>query len=222
LLVSQISPFLDLTVLRFYYDASTGRWILEDDPDETNSKREEESKSNNQSAQERHKGKNSHQSKNSGMTLKQSPKRSVSSLPMPLPPLTIARGQGTMTIDQIEEHGLVLAIQAAHHASRLQQGNISSYSSSSAGMSFNSSRDGDREEAGLPAHNTFTSNQLGTPRERKSGPKFLSRSRSLPSEREDTGDSSLDNEDGYVHVEEKPSAELFLVGLSPPAPSLSL
>ena len=116
-----------------------------------------------------------------------------------------------MTIDQIEEHGLVLAIQAAHHASRLQQGNISSYSSSS-GLNFNSSMDSDREEAGLPAQNTFSSNQLGTPRERKAGQKLLSRSRSLPYEREDTGDTALDIEDGYVHVEEKPSAELFLVG----------
>jgi hypothetical protein len=128
--------------------------------------------------------------------------------------LTVLRAQDTMTIDQIEEHGLVLAIQAAHHASRLQQGNISSYSSSaSSGVHFQSSRDSDREEAGLPAHNAFSSNQLGAPRERKSGSKFLSRSRSLPSEREDTDDSSLDSEAGYVHFEEKPSAELFLVGL---------
>jgi hypothetical protein len=125
-----------------------------------------------------------------------------------------------MTLDQIEEHGLVLAIQAAHHASRLQQQHISSYSSSAGGgANFHSpgaSRDSDREEAGLGGL-SYSSSQLSSPRERKVGNKFLSRSRSLPSERESSsggGGSSEDSDDGYVHVEEKPSAELFLVGLS--------
>jgi hypothetical protein len=131
-----------------------------------------------------------------------------------------------MTLDQIEEHGLVLAIQAAHHASRLQQTNISSYSSAGS-ANFHptgASRDGDREEAGGLS---LSSNQLGTPRERKTGNKFLSRGRSInsSSERESSngGGASGDSDDGYVHVEEKPSAELFLVGLSsPPLPLTSL
>lgn len=113
-----------------------------------------------------------------------------------------------MTLDQIEEHGLVLAIQAAHHASRIQQQNISSFSSSH-GLNFsnvNGPRDGDREEAGSP----YSLAQFGAPRERKPGTKSLSRSRSLPTNRDDSENS--DSEDGYVHFEEKPSAELFLVG----------
>jgi hypothetical protein len=138
----------------------------------------------------------------------------------PSSPSPHLREQGPMTLDQIEEHGLVLAIQAAHHASRLQQQHISSYSSSAGGgANFHSpgaSRDSDREEAGLGGL-SYSSSQLSSPRERKVGNKFLSRSRSLPSERESSsggGGSSEDSDDGYVHVEEKPSAELFLVGLS--------
>lgn len=75
-------------------------------------------------------------------------------------------------------------------------------------VDFNS----DREESGLNINTS--SNQLGTPRERKTHPKFITRSRSLPPDQlsiENTSNQD-DSNDGYVHFEEKPSAELFLVG----------
>ena len=125
-----------------------------------------------------------------------------------------------LTLDQIEEHGLVLAIQAAHHASRIQQQNLSSYSSTNGTMlaSPGSSVDftSDREESGLNLNSSasLSANPLNTTRERKNHSKFITRSRSLPPD-QSTNESNMDQVDsneGYVHFEEKPSAELFLVG----------
>lgn len=76
----------------------------------------------------------------------------------------------------------------------------------------------DREESGLNLSNSgsLSSNQLGTPRERnKLHPKFVTRSRSLPPDQltNENGNNQEDSNEGYVHFEEKPSAELFLVGV---------
>jgi hypothetical protein len=69
----------------------------------------------------------------------------------------------------------------------------------------------DREEAGLPPNNSISSSsQLGTPRERKGG-KFITRSRSLPVDPEKSGLNDESSESS-AYVEEKPAAELFLVG----------
>lgn len=190
---------------RFYYDAATGRWILEDKTEETRSR--------NDSVAEQKRAKDSFDKPIGQTSMQQisSTKQSPKKFQLILKFFDIRRGRDTMTLDQIEEHGLVLAIQAAHHASRLQQQNITSFSSSSGFYlaTVKGLRDNDQEEAGLDGR-LYPSVPFGAPRERKSGSKSLTRSRSLPIHRDDT--ESSDGEDNFVHFEEKPSAELFLVG----------